>query len=757
MRKSILFLLILLLTLPAFAQIELQWQKSVAGGNLPTWFSPSGNTERGFAYNPVSNNLLVVSRNGGTFVKLVNANDGSDNGQLDVTGISGGTLAITDIGVSADGAIYASNLVSASASAFKIYRWANEAAAPTVAFSGLDYMALKRVGDNITVLGRASDNSLQIWFPDATNNKIYVLKTTNNGVTLALTDSIALPANSFGGHASVYPFIEGTTIQAIVINSSGKNATVFNAAGQLLGTISGGVLATGSTTVKGTGFNRAGYLASYQFGAGNENARVIELMGDSISYFRTYAVSPSLGTNANVNGSGDIDFRNNPDGTVTMFVLGTNNGFGAYKLTTPFIMNGRLNENYTFVADKMNNNNGFGDQIDVKNVFQAMDDSLFYLAFETKVNGGSNDGVAFFIDFTNLTGTAAGQPLGGVTNGGHLFGATDANFKMGFEVDYAFAFNPGGSSDTTVYVDAAKYIGGKTGQYLGSIRGGGATAYGPSTAGIFPANSIKMGYDNWEGHGRGFEISIPRAELGNLPGNAQFRVFAVVVSSTAYFSNVTVPGNVTVGNLGFNADFGTISGGPYYSNPLFVPVELTSFAALSVGTDVVLNWSTATETNNNGFNIERSLDGNNFSVIGFVNGQGQSTAPVKYSHTDRNLQNGTYYYRLRQIDFDGTSTLSNAITVEVTGVPTKFDLTQNYPNPFNPSTVIRFTVDKTETASLVVFNALGEEVATLFNGIAKAGELYQVDFSAKNLTSGIYFYTLKQGQNAVTRKMMMVK
>src|SRR5690606_8210014 len=141
--------------------------------------------------------------------------------------------------------------------------------------------------------------------------------------------------------------------------------------------------------------------------------------------------------------------------------------------------------------------------------------------------------------------------------------------------------------------------------------------------------------------------------------------------------------------------------------------------------DVVLNWSTATETNNSGFQIERKVRSTQSTVanwvnIGFVNGKGTTTDKTFYSFKDKNERPGTYLYRLKQIDFDGTSSYSTEIEIEVTG-PKDFALYQNYPNPFNPSTTIKFSLPNKSNLSLNVYNMLGEKVAEIFKGEMEAG------------------------------------
>lgn len=190
-----------------------------------------------------------------------------------------------------------------------------------------------------------------------------------------------------------------------------------------------------------------------------------------------------------------------------------------------------------------------------------------------------------------------------------------------------------------------------------------------------------------------------------------------------------------------------------------VPVELVSFAATTNNSDVTLNWSTATELNNSGFQIERS-NGSAYEVVGFVAGHGTTTEVRNYNFVDQNVASGTYSYRLKQVDFDGTFEYSNAIEVEVLGVK-EFALGQNYPNPFNPSTTINFSLAVDSKVSLKIFDVLGQEVATLLNGQMAAGN-QKVSFDASSLNSGVYFYRIDasgvDGQKfSSVKKMILTK
>ena len=170
-----------------------------------------------------------------------------------------------------------------------------------------------------------------------------------------------------------------------------------------------------------------------------------------------------------------------------------------------------------------------------------------------------------------------------------------------------------------------------------------------------------------------------------------------------------------------------------------IPVELTSFTAEVSGREVVLNWSTATETNNKGFEVQRS-NGEEYTAIGFVNGNGTSTQAHAYSYADNSVASGQYSYRLRQVDFDGTSAYSQVVNVSIVA-PRVYSLEQNYPNPFNPTTQINFSLAADSKVTLRIFDILGQEVATLLNGNVLAGP-HNVNFDASRLTSGVYLYRI---------------
>ena len=208
------------------------------------------------------------------------------------------------------------------------------------------------------------------------------------------------------------------------------------------------------------------------------------------------------------------------------------------------------------------------------------------------------------------------------------------------------------------------------------------------------------------------------------------------------------------GNWDFYNGFGKIQLSDVISGTL--PVELTSFTTYITCKNVILKWKTETEVNNYGFEVQRSKNKNEWNVLGFVKGNGNSSSPQTYSYIDKGIMSaGKYHYRLRQIDNDGKYKYSKTLQVNF-NVPFGLNLNQNYPNPFNPSTTIGFTIQKSGNVSLKIYNPLGEEVAELVNEYREAG-VYTIKFSAEDLPSGMYIYQLTTKETSLTKKMLFLK
>ncbi|HSD63156.1 MAG TPA: M28 family peptidase [Ignavibacteriaceae bacterium] len=188
-----------------------------------------------------------------------------------------------------------------------------------------------------------------------------------------------------------------------------------------------------------------------------------------------------------------------------------------------------------------------------------------------------------------------------------------------------------------------------------------------------------------------------------------------------------------------------------------VPVELASFAGNYDGKNIMLNWKTSTELNNYGFEIEKKTGDNpQWYSIGFVNGNGTIQTPSVYSFTDSRVTgSGTYYYRLKQIDNDGSYKYSSAVEINVNRTA-QFVLEQNYPNPFNPSTKISFSIPQSSNVKIAVYNLVGEQVTVLLNGNMEAGN-HVINFNASDLPSGVYLCRIQYAGSSRMIKMMLLE
>ncbi len=188
-----------------------------------------------------------------------------------------------------------------------------------------------------------------------------------------------------------------------------------------------------------------------------------------------------------------------------------------------------------------------------------------------------------------------------------------------------------------------------------------------------------------------------------------------------------------------------------------IPVEFISFEADFDESGINLNWETATEINNSGFEVQKSSDNKTYQRIGFVEGKGTTTEMQKYTFTDAGVKGkGKYYYRLKQINLDGTESFSDVLEVDYNIVPTVFSLSQNYPNPFNPLTTIEFGIPKEAKVTLKIYDALGSEVETIVNDKMEPG-YYKYLWNALNYASGVYFYRLTAGSFVSTKKLLLLK
>ncbi|MFI5237078.1 MAG: T9SS type A sorting domain-containing protein [Ignavibacteriales bacterium] len=242
----------------------------------------------------------------------------------------------------------------------------------------------------------------------------------------------------------------------------------------------------------------------------------------------------------------------------------------------------------------------------------------------------------------------------------------------------------------------------------------------------------------------------------------QYELIATIPSNSTNYndSNVLEDSTYTYSVVAYNQfGFSDTSNTATITITRPIPVELISFTGKIHGGKIILNWSTATELNNLGFEIERMLNGSYFYTIGFVEGNGTTTEIQNYSYTDSYAEQGTTYYRLKQIDFSGKFSYSNELEVDF-NIPDFYSLGQNFPNPFNPSTMIKYQIPDLSFVTIKIYDVLGTEIATLVNEEKPAGS-YEVEFITSSInyhpSSGIYFYRIQAGDFIETKKMILLK
>ena len=192
-----------------------------------------------------------------------------------------------------------------------------------------------------------------------------------------------------------------------------------------------------------------------------------------------------------------------------------------------------------------------------------------------------------------------------------------------------------------------------------------------------------------------------------------------------------------------------------YADSSYIPVEIVSFTGFYEKEKIMLSWVTASEINNNGFEIQKSKDKEIWQTIGFVNGSGSSTEFNNYNYIDNTTLYETNYYRLKQIDYDGTYKYSQII--EISLFLSNFQLYQNFPNPFNPNTTIKYIVSQRSFVRISLYDIRGEKVADLINEEKQPG-IHSIEFTNRNLSSGIYLYRMitSYGYNS-TKKLIILK
>lgn len=313
-----------------------------------------GNNVRGMGFGYVNSvpTLAVVSREGGNYIRIIDTATGNVSATLDATGISGGTFAICDAGITTDGKILVANLVNAANNVFKVYRWDNYKDVPTVALS-YTLPDASRYGDHITVTGSIIAGTAKVYVASSalvTNiAKVLCFSMVSDGnggyVFNAVPTVVSSAINWAGATPSLLPLSNGT----FLYKGNGNSMRIINADGTLSTNASNnGVVATGGNSVQ---FVRtiadSTFVAYFRFGSGQEKADILKIVNGDLANAAAVGTTPALGTNANGNGTGRVCV--DASGTdAYLYVMSSNNGFGKYKVTgivdTPTALNKTNNE-----------------------------------------------------------------------------------------------------------------------------------------------------------------------------------------------------------------------------------------------------------------------------------------------------------------------------------------------------------------------------------------------------------------------------
>ena len=346
-------------------------------------------------------------------------------------------------------------------------------------------------------------------------------------------------------------------------------------------------------------------------------------------------------------------------------------------------------------------------------------------------------GVRFFSpdDIDETPGSYTGQLW---TEGGTLVASgTFTNVTADNWQELVFS-SPVSIDANTIYIasyhtNGSKYVGTSSGFVAAVINGslsapdnasaGGNGVYAYGTTASFPNQSVGGNY--W-------------ADVMFTPSAYSFTLTSITDANGCSSQGVLQTLNINAGNCGGNS----------------LPVTLTNLWATTNEDDVTLQWTTSTEINNLGFEVQRSMDGADWSVLGFVTGAGNSTAVQRYMYLDQKLPMGnSYYYRLKQIDFDKRFEYSAVIAVKI-DAPNGFVLEQNYPNPSRGTTTIRFTLPRTAKVNLSLYDLSGRLVKVLINDSKELG-MHAVILNTGTLAKGLYYYKLQAGEFSTVRKMVI--
>lgn len=243
-----------------------------------------------------------------------------------------------------------------------------------------------------------------------------------------------------------------------------------------------------------------------------------------------------------------------------------------------------------------------------------------------------------------------------------------------------------------------------------------------------------------------FNMSNGNGDFSVCAGATKFANYAQVsaIEMRVVMVNETVPFAIASGSIE------VVRRGP-------LPIELTQFSARTDGPEVVLDWTTASETSNSGFAVQVTPAGQHgWQDRGWLAGAGTTTEAQSYQYRLSNLDPGTYEMRLKAIDFDGSVSYSETVEATV-AVPGAYHLTNAYPNPFNPQTTFTLSLQQAQPVRVEVLNLLGQRVQVLHEGPLSANTAHRFTLDGSALPSGLYLYRVTGPRFTETRSVVLLK
>jgi hypothetical protein len=273
---------------------------------------------------------------------------------------------------------------------------------------------------------------------------------------------------------------------------------------------------------------------------------------------------------------------------------------------------------------------------------------------------------------------------------------------------------------------------------------------------IVPGTTYIISVFNAAGFYAASGSGIPPADFSGRPP------FVIIAGTAPSVADPANPGNgvftyTNVSNAGMPAtDPGVLFN--YWVDLTFttffpLPVSLTDFSAASDNHDITLTWKTQSENNNKGFQVERSNNNSEWYPVNFTNGAGESTVTRNYSYVDKGLAPGHYYYRLKQLDFDGHTKTSYIVTASIDGKGA-VSLFQNTPNPFSGTSRIRFDLPSAQKVRLSLFDLNGREIKVLIDNTQAAGS-HLAPIDATGLSRQMYYIRLQTESGTLVRKIVI--